>query len=227
MRSKAIAVFCRYPEIGYVKTRLAKVIGNPSALKIYTKLLNNTISQIDLLINSRNDTDIFYFIDRYERKREFELFLENYGKIEADLDKERSKIEIQCGKDIGERMANAFEKLFNSGYNEVLIIGTDIVGDLLKELEDAFSHFNISDIVLGPSHDGGFYLIGCKNRFDNYIFRDIQWSTENVLKKLVLNIEEKGYKYSLTNKLYDIDNYEDLKKALSDNLITYNGEFHD
>lgn len=226
MQSKAIAVFCRYPEIGYVKTRLAKVIGKTSALKVYTKLLKNTISQVNSLINSNIDINIFYFIDRFEKKEDFEFFLKHYNGIEFSSDKERSKIEIQYGKDIGERMANTFDKLFNLGYNQVLIIGTDIVGDLLKELEDAFSHFKMSDIVLGPSHDGGFYLIGCKNRFDNYIFRNIEWSTQNVLKKLVLNIEAKGYKYSLTNKLYDIDNYEDLKKALSDNLITYDGELY-
>ncbi len=225
MKSIALAIFCKYPEIGYVKTRLAKVVGKTSALKIYTKLLQNTISQANSLIDSNSDINIFYFIDRSERKKEFELFLKNYTEMESGSG-QRVKIEIQHGRDIGERMANAFEKLFNSGYSEVIIIGTDIVGDLLGELKNAFALLRMKEIVVGPSYDGGFYLIGCRDRFNKDIFQNIKWSTQDVFNRLISNIEDKGYEYSSTNKLYDIDTYEDFKRGLSDNLITDNGDLY-
>jgi hypothetical protein len=109
-------------------------------------------------------------------------------------------------------MENAFKEVFLEGFNEVLVIGTDIP-DLTPSLIDiAIKALKGSDAVIGPCYDGGYYLIGFKKKtFLSDTFKGIQWSTERVFKDTMVVFTKKGYKVHVLPKLRDIDRIEDLR----------------
>ena len=115
---------------------------------------------------------------------------------------------LQYGTDLGSRMENAFSELFNLGYEKVMIIGSDLL-DLNQQLIDyAFDQLTSNDVVIGPSKDGGYYLLGMK-KIHEYIFKNKTWGTETVLKETLndlLNID-----VELLEELNDIDTFEDMK----------------
>jgi rSAM/selenodomain-associated transferase 1 len=112
-------------------------------------------------------------------------------------------------------MKNAFEKIFSTGAQKVIIIGTDIP-DLSKEIIiDAFVKLNSYDIVIGPSKDGGYYLLGMK-KMNSQLFEGIQFSTASVLKETMIKVKELKLTYHLLPELMDIDTEEDLVSWLND-----------
>ncbi|MEF3255291.1 MAG: TIGR04282 family arsenosugar biosynthesis glycosyltransferase [Deferribacterales bacterium] len=210
----AVAIFCKYPEDGRVKTRLAKDIGCIKAVEVYKFLLNNTLKMLftieDLTL------DLFIFIDNKDDTLKFN----NYMKIH--FPSFFYKVGYQIGDDLGERLFYAFESLFKNRYNKVIIVGSDIVGDLKTECIRAVKCLDTSDLVIGPSYDGGFYLLGAKNNIPKELLNDIQWSTESVFESLLYNINSLSFSYSLIDPLYDIDTIDDLKKAMEYKLLPAN-----
>ena len=108
MNKNLIIVFVRTPEIGKVKTRLAKSIGDQSALTIYKLLLKHTASVLHDLSFSK----VVYYS---------EIVREN-DYWDATIFQKK----VQKGSDLGERMQNAFETEFKEGYEKILIIGSDL-----------------------------------------------------------------------------------------------------
>ena len=104
----ALIIFTRNPELGKVKTRLAATIGNQSALEIYKLLIHHTV-RITSTINA----------NRYV------FYSENIQQNDA-WNPSIFKKELQNGKDLGERMQNAFDLLFKKGYQKIVIVGSDI-----------------------------------------------------------------------------------------------------
>jgi hypothetical protein len=116
------------------------------------------------------------------------------------------------GRDLGERMENAFKETFLQGFNEVLVIGTDIPALTPSLIDKALKALKNSDAVIGPCFDGGYYLIGFrKEMFLSDIFKGIQWSTEGVFKDTMEVFSKKIYKVYVLPKLRDIDRIEDLR----------------
>ncbi len=115
---------------------------------------------------------------------------------------------LQYGTDLGSRMENAFSELFNLDYEKVIIIGSDLL-DLDQQLiEHAFDQLASNDVVIGPSKDGGYYLLGLKMIHHN-IFKNKPWGTESVLKNTLNDLQ--NCKVELLEELIDIDTFEDMK----------------
>lgn len=190
--NRLLIIFVKNPEIGKVKTRLAKAIGEEAALAIYLKLLSHTHEIVDSLAY---DKAVYYskFVDT-------EDYWEN----------KHYKKHLQKGKNLGERMNNAITDSFNAGYDSVCLIGTDIYELTTEVIKNAFSKLDSHDVVIGPAKDGGYYLIGMKKPHPE-IFELAQWSTPNVFSETVKLIEKQKLSYDLTRLLNDIDNVEDLK----------------
>lgn len=116
---------------------------------------------------------------------------------------------VQSGSSLGERMANAFSEVFEKDYYQVMIIGSDVPDISSKIILESFINLNGSDIVISPSDDGGYSLLGMKKPY-NFLFNDIEWSTNNVLEQTVKKINEKGLKLTTACSLNDIDTYDEL-----------------
>jgi rSAM/selenodomain-associated transferase 1 len=192
MNKRALIVFQKNAIAGKVKTRLAATIGNDAALVIYKKLVNHTHA---VIANVNADVYLF-FADTIEK-----TYTENYT------------TEIQCGKNLGERMQNAFSKLFNLNYNSVCIIGTDCIELNDGIITNAFEALEKHDYVLGKAKDGGYYLLGMKKNNPD-IFKNVEWSTEKTAEQTVQQMLKTGNIFYLPT-LNDIDNETDWNNYLA------------
>lgn len=191
---KVLLIFIKNPELGKVKTRLAESIGEDNALKVYRELLKKTIS-----VAGKTDVrrQVWYssYID-YEDGIASELF-EKY---------------LQTGSDLGQKMRNAFQLVFEEGADRAVIIGSDCPSLNEKMIESAFDRLEENDLVIGPSEDGGYYLLGMNRLFET-LFEDIEWSTERVLRQTLEKSEIMMLRVASLPELNDIDNLEDLNNA--------------
>lgn len=191
MKENLILIFVKNPELGKVKTRLAKGIGNEKALEVYLQLLAITekVSQ-----EFQNAALHVYFSDHIEKK-----FWSKHQQY------------VQNGKDLGEIMQNAFEDGFALGYKNIIGIGSDLP-DLSREIiQVAFEILKVKDTVFGPAKDGGYYLIGMKKIYD-CIFQNKAWSADNLLKDTLKELENNKITFSKKLPLLnDIDTLEDLQ----------------
>ncbi|MEO7312330.1 MAG: TIGR04282 family arsenosugar biosynthesis glycosyltransferase [Chitinophagaceae bacterium] len=197
---KAIIIFVRQPELGKVKTRLAKDIGEEAALQVYKNLLQHTH---DIAMQSDYNRFVFY-VDAVK---------------EDDLWEPSSFIKRQQqGRDLGERMHLAFEAVFAAGYHQVVIIGSDCPGLTSALIDMSFEQLKIFDTVIGPANDGGYYLLGLSKPFSQLFF-DKEWSTSSVLADAIAEIEAAGKSYQLLPSLQDIDTVADLENYKSMLLV--------
>jgi uncharacterized protein len=191
-RKSALVIFQKNAVPGKVKTRLAATVGEKKALEIYLSLVEHTYSQIR---NLRN-TDIFIYYSDYLEENP------NQGLPHFHQ-------EVQSGNDLGERMHNAFQDLFQKGYNQIVLIGTDCPEITTEDIETAFQILEQEDVCIGPALDGGYYLIGMR-RFYNFLFEKIAWSTSEVLNQTLEKLKLHKANFELLRILRDIDTEEDL-----------------
>lgn len=190
MKKPLLLVFCKNPRLGKVKTRLAKTIGERKALLIYKELLKKTASVLKEL-----EVDIhLYYSDKIE---ENDLF--------SAVASQKKK---QAGEHLGERMANAFQESFIS-HDKVVIIGTDLWTLEAQDIQKAFQALEKQAAVIGPSKDGGYYLIGL-NQFFPDLFKQKEWGTDKVLSSTLADINH--INYHLLNEKNDVDTFSDLEE---------------
>jgi uncharacterized protein len=121
----------------------------------------------------------------------------------------------QCGQSLGERMSHVFEHLFASGFENVILVGSDLPTLPIRFFHQGYACLEKSaDVVLGPSADGGYYLIGMK-RMITAVFDDIAWSSADVLSQTMNKLDDRGVKYELLSEWYDIDTVKDLERLRS------------
>ena len=192
MKTNALLIFTRNPQLGKVKTRLAKTIGDQKALQVYKDLLFHTMTETQNL-----DCDKFVFYD--ENIDAKDLWLET-------LFEKR----IQFGSLLGEKMQNAFQTLFDLGYQNCIIIGSDLFDLQANHINEAFHKLESNDVVIGPAEDGGYYLLGLKKVIPP-IFKNKDWGTSTVLTDTLKDLE--NYKIEFLETLNDIDTFEDLEKS--------------
>ncbi len=191
MTKNLIIVFVRNPELGKVKTRLSKTIGNKDALEIYTILLKHTES---VLHKVSGDKVVYYS----QEIKDDDLW-----------NPTRYHKKLQKGVDLGARMQDAFETAFKDSYEKVVIVGSDLFDLKPTHIEIAFKSLENHDVVLGPSLDGGYYLLGMKE-LHPAVFKNKQWGTETVLESTLKNLNQQNVK--LLEALNDIDTFEDLQE---------------
>ena len=122
----------------------------------------------------------------------------------------------QQGNALGERMINAFNTIFNAGFRNIILVGTDAPGITADLMNDALSLLKNYKCVIGPSDDGGYYLIGLSQSFYN-LFHEMEWSTDTVFSKTVERLKQINSTYRVVEKMIDIDTKEDLKKWSNNN----------
>ena len=182
-------------ELGNVKTRLANLIGDQNALIVYEALVDKTRETIEHLSVKKA---IYY-----------SNYIDEYDKFSNDKFSKR----LQLGDDLGNRMQNTFQSVFNLGFKKAVIIGSDC-WDLTPEIiEVAFEELDSHDFVLGPAVDGGYYLMGMKEMLSD-VFNNKQWSTANVLVDTLIDIDNASKTKALLPTLNDVDYLSDLPAEL-------------
>lgn len=194
MNTSGVAVFAKNPALGRVKTRLAKTVGEQNALEVYLFLLKNILDEA-----KKTEADRYIFYD----KDPVSPFFKQY--------KNRFNLIVQNGEDLGSRMVNCFEKLF-SVHQKVVIVGSDIPYLNKEIIQSAFDGINAHQVAVGPTIDGGYYLIGfTKKAFSPDFFYQIKWGTSEVFEKTINKIKKVWYNPLILPMLQDIDTEEDLK----------------
>lgn len=197
MRKNRLIIFVKNPIEGEVKTRLASSLGDEKALDVYQKLLK---------ITARETANV-----NAEKLVSYSKFVE-----ESDnFDKNIFEKSVQRKGDLGEKMKHAFRSGFDDGFNRIVLIGSDCPEISQSLIDKAFKELAEVDSVIGPSDDGGYYLIGL-SRFIPKIFDDVEWSTSSVFSSTTTALDDFGATYRVLKKLNDIDTESDLD---SSNLI--------
>ncbi|RMG61083.1 MAG: glycosyltransferase [Deltaproteobacteria bacterium] len=193
MSEYSVIVFCREPEPGKVKTRLSPVIPPVHAAYLYEALLSDAV---DILL-SLDEADKYLFHTPNES-----TFFDRYRSFGI-------KVVPQGEGDLGERIARAMRSVLERGRGPAVVVGSDIpllTADIIRQ---AVSLLSRHDVVVGPSRDGGYYLIAASS-FHPGLFSEIPWSTEIVLEETLKKCRSLNLSWTLLGELQDIDRPEDL-----------------
>ncbi len=191
--SRVLLIFTKNPRLGRVKTRLAQTLGNAEALRIYRFLLEKTREATLGVVAQR----WLFYSDWVEAGDEWpEKFFRKF---------------VQWGPELGARMQDAFQRAFDTGAKKAIIIGSDCPELSSALLEEAFSRLEDHDMVLGPSTDGGYYLLGMKSPAPA-LFRGIAWSTDTVCAATLEKIQAAGKSVFLLPELTDVDTEADWRQ---------------
>jgi rSAM/selenodomain-associated transferase 1 len=119
---------------------------------------------------------------------------------------------LQEETDLGNRMKAAFSLLFQKGYEQICIIGSDCYELDASVIRQAFSSLAQADMVIGPASDGGYYLLGMRQGLKD-VFQHIEWSTESVLQQTIDQIRALNSSYVLLPVLNDVDTIHDVPES--------------
>lgn len=203
----ALVVFVKAPIAGKVKTRLAATIGNDAALEAYRLIAEhvvngarhaNSMQTTPALGATSEEYDVLLFVDSEAGKPQVASWL-------------GGELRVQRGDALGERLRYTFEDCF-AQYERVVVVGSD--APFISPLtSDAFVALQKHDCVIGPTYDGGYYLIGlaCNTRNWRDLFADISWSTSSVFIETVRAAREANIEVHVLPAMHDMDTVSDMR----------------
>lgn len=192
-----LLIFVKNPVKGRVKTRLAESIGDQRALEVYRQLLKITKRET---IEVSAEKQVWYSSDTVD------------GDIWDAPDYSKYR---QEGRNLGERMQYAFKENFKNGCRKAVIIGSDCPYITTDIIHRAFAGLDEHDLVVGPSEDGGYYLLGMK-KYRPDLFRDKPWGSSFVLEQTMSDARKQGLETEQLPVLNDIDTLQDLQAVAKD-----------
>lgn len=193
---KALILFAKAPKSGKVKTRLQPYLSPDQTSELYTAFVT------DLLETTARLRGITRILDGDPNGHDpfFQSLAHRY----------QLKLMDQQGSNLGERMQNAMAEVHRQGFDRMVIIGTDSPTLPMEFIQQAFTLLRSHELVLGPSRDGGYYLIGCGKSIPP-VFEGIPWGTDRVLSMTLKRITDLKIKCALLPFWYDVDDVEDLR----------------
>ena len=189
----AIVFFLKFPEPGKVKTRLAAAVGSEHAMMIYRWMVETSWE------NAEGPWQRLLSVAPADKTEEFNQWLTPdfpaFAQVEGDL---------------GKRIDNTVNMLFDRGFSKVLCVGGDCP-TLDRELyAEAFRKLDIFDVCLSPATDGGYVMIGM-NQPQPDLFNRIEWSTEYVMEQTLEAAGQTGLSVGTTRAFSDVDTIEDYE----------------
>lgn len=196
-----LILFGKVPAAGSAKTRLAPVLGEEGAARLYRAFLDDTVRRTER-------------VPDVERRS---LWLAGGESGRAELGRRYPDLSVrpQRGEDLGTRMAGALRAAFGDGAARAVIVGTDHPTLPPARLARAFRWLRSVDLVLGPSDDGGYYAAGVRREAwpeAREIFRDVPWSTGRVLEVTRTRAEGIDLSRRELEPWYDVDRPEELAR---------------
>lgn len=200
-RRSALVVAAKAALVGEVKTRLCPPLTLSQACSLYECLLEDIVAKLEKC-------------DAAELWVAFAPMGEEYFQQHFA---QRTRLLTQRGRDLGKRVHHIFVDLFHLGYREIIVTDSDSPMVPLSSIAQAFELLRGDghDVVLGPSRDGGYYLVGLKSPTDG-LFHQIPWSSTAVLEKTLERASGLGLKVALLPAAYDIDVEHDLSRLWGD-----------
>lgn len=188
-----IVVFVKAPVPGTVKRRLAPQMGAAEAAALYTAFARDVVAAARTLAGARVHI-------AYEARPEFP--------DPAWCDPSVPYF-LQQGRDLGERMQAALAQARGIGAAHAVVIGSDLPGLPPSYLRAALAGLRGADVALGPSTDGGYYLVGTSRECPG-LFDRVAWSTAEACAQTRNNAERRGWRVCILPTHRDIDTFEDL-----------------
>jgi rSAM/selenodomain-associated transferase 1 len=202
--TRCLLVFTKPPIPGRVKTRLVGHLSPASAAGLHQALLGDLLTALE---GGRFSVRVAVALEPREA-------------LPAVHHPVVDDVERQCGADLGERMFNA---LIGAGreHDLVGVVGSDLAGLAADRVDDAFDRLEHgADVVLGPTADGGYYLLAARaRRLDGALFEGVAWSTGRVLEQTLERCRKLGLRRAMLETGRDIDRPADLE-WLIENLRT-------
>jgi uncharacterized protein len=192
-------LFCRYPAPGTTKTRLIPVLGRAGAAELQRRMTEELLSRVKRFAQGRR-VEIEVCFEGGDEKRVKKW-------LGPDL-----LLSRQIDGDLGRRMKAAIDRAFRDGCRRVVLHGSDIPGVEPSHLQEAFDALSECDLVLGPSTDGGYWLIGLSRPAD--LFDGMTWSHASVLQETLFRAGEMGLRSHVLTPLTDIDTPVQLGEVL-------------
>ncbi len=197
-------VFLRAPEKGRVKTRLAREVGENKALALYKAFVQKTLLAVE---RSGMDHRICFFP------------ADKQALVAGWLGPDHGYMP-QLGNDLGQRMGNALAAIFDQGAPKAILVGTDIPDINSHHLLKAMDLLDQKQVVIGPSLDGGYWLIGFQREgFCPNLFLQVDWGTETVFSSTLEKCKAANLSPGLLPALQDIDSLEDLQTFQKNKLL--------
>ncbi len=205
-----LLLFTRYPEVGTTKTRLIPQLGADGAALLQKRLTERVVVQAQLLAKRYGTETIVHYSG-------------------GNIDKMRSwlgpvRCVVQNTGDLGQRMRAAFAHSFTEGAETAVLIGSDIPDISMELMYQAFCCLlDAKDVVIGPSADGGYYLIGLVARQATQLlpllFEQMPWSSADLFGVTMDRLRQAGYAVATLPVLHDIDLPADLSWAKDRGLL--------
>lgn len=192
-----LIIFTRYPNPGTSKSSLIPALGEQGAADLHEKMIIRTK---DLAVEM-------------QKAKPLNVQVSYAGADESEMRKilgDSFEYHLQQGDLMGDRMQSAMENAFSAGAENVVLIGTDCPFITPRILGQAFAGLEDTDVVIGPSTDGGYYLIGLKKP-QPVLFENISWGTDAVAAETLVAAMQNGLEITRIKTLSDIDRPEDSK----------------
>ena len=204
---RAVICFTRVPKPGVTKTRLLPILSGVQCAGLHSAFLQDLSAvyqqiEADLFVAYTDDPD---------------------WRMLKDIFPGAADYFPQEGAGLGEKMYNALHRVLTMGYDSAVLTGADLPLMTAVHLESGFGALADADIAIGPTSDGGYYLVGMKQPH-RAIFENQQYGCSTVLENTVAAGEAAGFKVALANSCDDVDTPEDLQSLfhrLSPNSATF------
>ena len=194
MAAHLLLVFLKAPRPGQVKTRLAADIGDDAAARVYRDLAERVLAQTAPV---EHEYGRLVFFAPEGARAEVAQWLPDETLV------------AQEGADLGRRMDTAFAAAFAHGASRAALIGTDVPRLSRAHVREALAALDRCPVVLGPATDGGYYLVGLRQRQPD-LFRDVAWGTSSVCTATLDRAARLGLAVHLLPPLRDVDTAADL-----------------
>ncbi len=194
-----VIVFAKNPVPNQVKTRLVPTFSPEQAATLYTAFLRDWCETLAQL----SGVDLIVAYAPAEAESDLQALVGNDAIYMP-----------QIGTGLGERLTSATQWATEHGYTKILLVGSDSPTLPISYISEAVTQLDSRDIAIGPSTDGGYYLIGFSTRNIKttvpFVFEDIAWSTADVFRQTLARIRSVKATMELLPPWYDIDTAENL-----------------
>jgi hypothetical protein len=195
--SPGIFLMTKYPEVGSVKSRLAKSIGNRAATDLYRAFIQDTL----LTVQSVELPFHIAVFPPVALEKSMKWLNGSYRFLPQE------------GANLGERLHNCFVRMFEEKYEQVIALASDSPGLQADILHKAVSSLQGHDCVLGPALDGGYYLIGFSRKcYLSAVFEGISWGTEFVFEETLSILKANSRHVHVLPEMMDIDTESELRE---------------
>jgi hypothetical protein len=197
-QTTSLGLFAKYWQPGHVKTRLAAGMGPERAAAIYGQFVCTLLQRLAPLAEDR----LLSFAPK-QRAADFAAILPDHWRQEPQAD-----------GDLGQRMKDYFVRRFAEGHRRVVLLGTDSPNLPLEFISRALAELEKHEVVLGPTEDGGYYLVGARGPVVPSIFSGIAWSTSHVWQETLETLQRAGNSFTVLPSWYDVDEKDDYQRLL-------------